>query len=394
MGMGRVIVFTPRTGGASGFLLMARERCGMQRGEFARALGHAVDRPLSAGAVEIWERGDIEPPVEIVAAARELATGIGLATTHPAATPSPSDGAGEESRARAPEVTEAVAGNKRIDPTVVEVLREHTGSFRQIDRRLGAGVIFDQLTRHIVHLESLLKHPRAPRTGELLATALAEACTLAGWQALDLGKLATAWSCYETAKVAASEAGDRSALAHATAEQAYVLIDAGRCEAAIGLVAAAQHQIRRLPPRLAAWLHSAAAEALAAGGYATLAQRSLDVAAARCPASPSEPELPYLALDGVHLERWRGSTLAHLGHPEAVRHLSDVLTRMDRTFTRAAAGLHADLALALARAGEQDEARHHMHRAQKLADTVGSVRQRRRAQEWAASLFDPTVPTR
>jgi hypothetical protein len=155
MGMGRVVVFTPRTGGASGFLRMARERCGMQRGEFARALGHAVNRPLSAGAVEIWERGDIQPPVEIVAAARELATRIGPATTHPAATPSLSDGAREESRARAPEVTEAVAGIKRIDPKIVELLREHTGSFRQIDRRLGAAVIFDQLTRHIVQLESL-----------------------------------------------------------------------------------------------------------------------------------------------------------------------------------------------------------------------------------------------
>src|SRR4051794_36172648 len=125
----------------------------MQRGEFARALGHAVDRPLSAGAVEIWERGEIQPPVEIVAAARELATRIGLATTHPAATPSPNDRAGEDSRALAPEVTEAVAGNKRIDPKTVDLLRAHTGSFRQIDRRLGAAVIFDQLTRHIVQLE-------------------------------------------------------------------------------------------------------------------------------------------------------------------------------------------------------------------------------------------------
>src|SRR3954451_19831017 len=102
--MGRVIAFTPRTGGASGFLRMARERCGMQRGEFARALGHAVDRPLSAGAVEIWERGEIQPPVEVVAAARELATRIGLATTQLAATPSPNDGAGEDSRVLAPEV--------------------------------------------------------------------------------------------------------------------------------------------------------------------------------------------------------------------------------------------------------------------------------------------------
>jgi tetratricopeptide (TPR) repeat protein len=298
------------------------------------------------------------------------------------------------STARASDLAERVAATRRIDRGIVELLRAHTNSFRLVDRQLGACAVFEQLACHIAQIETLCESAGAPGTGPGLATALAEASTLAGWQALDLGMTTTAWSYYELAKSAAREAGDPNVLAHATAEQAYVLIDSGRHEEAIEQVAAAKGQIQRLPPRLAAWLHSAEAEVHAVAAAATVAQRSLELAAARCPASPADSELPYLALDEVHLERWRGCTLAYLGDPAAVRQLSGALVRMDRTFTRAAAGLHSDLALALARAGERDEARHHMHRAQRLADMVGSARQRRRTHERAAALFGRTVPAR
>jgi len=363
----------------------------MQLVEFARALGRTVGRPqLTAGTVQTWERGEIHPPAEIVAAAFELAARTAAATLHPAPKPPRAGELAAISRAAAQELTERAAAARRIDPGIVELLRAHTNSFRLIDRQLGASVVFEQLTRHIVQIEGLCKD--VPRRNEVLAVALAEASTLAGWQALDLGKLSAAWSYYELAKCAAREAGDPSVLAHATAEQAYVLIDFGQHEEAIELVVAARRQIRRLPPRLAAWLYSAEAEVRAISADATLAQRSLELAAARCPLTPADPELPYLALDEVHLERWRGSTLAYLGHSAAVGQLSEVLVRMDGTFTRAAAGLHSDLALALARAGEHGEARHHMHRAQRLADMVGSARQRRRTDERAAALFGPTVP--
>lgn len=50
----------------------------MRHPEFARALGRAVGRAhLSAGAVQVWEQGEIQPPAEIVAAARELASRTG-----------------------------------------------------------------------------------------------------------------------------------------------------------------------------------------------------------------------------------------------------------------------------------------------------------------------------
>jgi tetratricopeptide (TPR) repeat protein len=391
--MGRVILFRPRTDDPSGLLRVARERCGMQLDEFARALGQTVGRPqLSAGAVQTWERGEIAPPTEIVAAALELAARSPSTRSQLAAEPPQGGELAIGSSAAARDLRVRIAATRRIDSGLVELLRAHTNSFRLIDRQLGACVVFEQLVGHISQIENLWKHGRAPGTGPALAAAVAEASTLAGWQALDLGKTSTAWSYYELARHAAREAGDPSVLAHATAEQAYVLIDSGRHEEAIELVAAAKGQIQRLPPRLAAWLYSAEAEIRAIRAEATLAQRALELAAAQCPASPADVELPYLTLDVVHFERWRGCTLAYLGDPAAVRQLSEVVARIDRTFTRAAAGLHSDMAVALARAGERDEARHHMHRAQRLADMVGSARQRRRTHERAAALFGPTVP--
>ncbi len=390
--MDRVVVFRPRTSDPSGLLRVARERCGLHPFEFARALGAAVGRPqLSAGAVQTWESGEIPPPAEIVAAACELASQPTSATRHPAREPRRGGPTGV-SRTTTPVIDQRLAADRPVDAGVVDLLRAHTNSFRLVDRQLGARVVFDQLTRHVAQIEALCRHRRPPKTGSALAAALAEACTLAGWQALDLGQTHTAWSYYELAKSAACEADDPRVLAHATAEQAYVLIDSGQHEKAVEQVVSAKAQIRRLPPRLAAWIYCAEAEIRAISADATGAQRSLDLATARCPASPADPELPYLALDEVHLERWCGSTLAELGRSAAVQQLSGALAQMDRTFTRAAAGLHSDLAVALARVGEYDEARHHMYRAQKLADMVGSERQRRRTYERAASLFGPTVP--
>lgn len=368
----------------------------MQLTEFARALGHAVGRPqLTAGALQAWERGEIDPPAEIVAAARELvAVRPPARRWQPALAPSLGGERTIDSPGAADDLAEHLVATRRVDPGIVELLRAHTNSFRALDRELGACAVFEQLSCHIAQIERLSEGACAPGAGPALATTLAEASTLAGWQALDLGKAGTAWSYYELAKCAAQEADNSSVLAHATAEQAYVLVDAGRHDDAIALVTAAKRNIQRLPPRLATWLHSAEAEIRAISADAILAQRLLELAAAQCPASSADLELPYLALDAVHLERWRGCTLAYLGNPAAIQQLSEALVGMDRTFTRAAAGLHSDLALALALAGEYDEAGHHMHRAQRLADMVGSVRQRRRTRERAAALFGPSVPAR
>lgn len=91
-------------------------------------------------------------------------------------------------------------------------------------------------------------------------------------------------------------------------------------------------------------------------------------------------EQPYVALDTVHLARWRGHALARFGHPDAIKVLTHALNRLDRSFVRAEATLHIDLATALAASGNQDEASEHARRAHTLAAELGSTRQRRRLQ--------------
>jgi ATP/maltotriose-dependent transcriptional regulator MalT len=90
--------------------------------------------------------------------------------------------------------------------------------------------------------------------------------------------------------------------------------------------------------------------------------------------------LPFLFLEGSHLDRWRGHALARLGDAEAVRVLTGALERLDPTFTRAETALRVDLATALVATGERDEARVHSQRAEQLATEIGSNRQRRRLQ--------------
>lgn len=112
------------------------------------------------------------------------------------------------------------------------------------------------------------------------------------------------------------------------------------------------------------------------------------------PATPPEPDLPYVVLDQVHLARWRGSALAQLGDKSAVDDLSSAVARMDSTFTRAGAGLHSDLALALARSGNIDRAAEHVKQAADLADAVGSASQRRRIRERAELIRSLRPPMR
>jgi hypothetical protein len=132
-----------------------------------------------------------------------------------------------------------------------------------------------------------------------------------------------------------------------------------------------------VPKVLQAWLWAAEAEALAAAGEERLAREALDQAA-RCAESCGDDSLPYVFLDGAHLARWRGHTLARLGAAEAVDDLSSALGDLDPSFTRARAGLLGDLALAFAARGDHAAAGEHAQLAYGLAESTTSARQLRR----------------
>ncbi|MBZ4319391.1 hypothetical protein JNW98_08415 [Streptomyces sp. SCA2-4] len=265
------------------------------------------------------------------------------------------------------------------DAGLLELLKGQTEYIRQMDRRLGAEALLPQSKAHIAQMETLLRHGLSPGSREPVARVLADAAALAGWQALDLGHYREAWALHETAKAAAREADDAALLAHATAQQAYALIDIGQPDQAVRLVQHAHESpADQLPALMRTWLFAAEAEAHAAAGDGDACRAALDRADSRLPADATDPELPFLFLAGAHLARWRGNCLARLGAEEAVLDLRAALASMESGFNRAEAGLLCDLALALTVRGEHEEAQQHARRAQQLAALTKSLRQRRR----------------
>lgn len=267
----------------------------------------------------------------------------------------------------------------RIDRALVEALQQQTDGIRRIDREHGARVLLDQTRSVMTTVEAAITHTVDPTARAPLAHVLADAAALAGWQSLDLGSPHHAWRHFETAKGGAREADDIALLAFATAEQAYVLLDIGKGMHAGNLVrfARERHQ-RQLPGQVIAWLHAAEAEFAAANGDESSCGQALDRAQSALDRDVAANETPYVALNDIHLERWRGHCLARLGRGDAIQSLRDAAARMDGTFTRARAGLTVDLAVALHAAGEAQDARRQTLEAMNLALRTGSLRHERR----------------
>lgn len=275
----------------------------------------------------------------------------------------------------------------RIDGTVLQLLRTQLTTTRRLDRQLGAVLAHDEVVAKIGQVNKLRGHSVMPTTREQLAALLAELRTLAGWQALDLGKVAQSWQHYEEGKVAAKEPANPAFDAHTSAGQAFVLLDFGDSAAAVELMASIRRRVERKTGRLVrSWLAAAHGETLAAAGQRSASLRAFDHAAALLPDDIEQDDGPYLALDPVHLDRWRGHALARVGEPEAVGVLTDALNRLDPTFVRAETALRVDLATAFAAMSEREQARVHIDRAQALAADIGSVRQRRRLERLKARV--------
>ncbi|MFF3730972.1 XRE family transcriptional regulator [Streptomyces sp. NPDC002476] len=288
----------------------------------------------------------------------------------------PADDEGDEALGLRRELMAATSA----DSTVAALYSTQVDTMRQLDRQIGAERLLPQLQEQISQMEKLLRFGTAAGAREALAAALTEAATLAGWQALDLGRYKVAWSLHETAKVAAREAGSPALLAHATAQQAYVLLDLRQPAEAVQLVRFAREQGgSSMPPLVESWLFAAEAETHAAAQDEVACRLGLERAEAVRPTDPSDPTLPFLFLAGAHLDRWRGNCLATLGVDEALEDLTASLSSMELSgFTRAEAGVRCDLAVVLARKGEFAEAQKQAVRAQDLAALASSVRQRRR----------------
>jgi tetratricopeptide (TPR) repeat protein len=285
------------------------------------------------------------------------------------------------------ELLRQISAARSIDSTVIQALQGETDTIRLLDRRLGAPAVAGKLEAHISHLETCLRYSLRPGNRQQVASVLADASALAGWQAIDMGRLPRAWEHFERATAAAREANDRCLLGFAGGEQAYVLLDLHRPAEALAMIRAAYDETSAtVPHQLRAWLRAAEAEMAAAAGQESNCRKALDSAFTEISHGPSSDDLPYLALNETHLARWRGNCLVMFGDPETADDLSTALSAMDSDFTRAEAGLRCDLAAALHVRGEKDQARLHLTRARELAQVTGSARQRRRVRELSTRI--------
>jgi tetratricopeptide (TPR) repeat protein len=284
------------------------------------------------------------------------------------------------------ELRQRLNASRHVDLAVIDLLREQLDGLRRLDRQMGAIVAYGEVREKVEQVRQLHVHSLTPSLRAALAGVLSELAALAGWEALDQYDVRRSWDHHELSKRAAREADEPGLLAHATAQQAFVLSELGEVHLALGQLAEARNLVKRTAPRLLrAWLAAAHGEGLAAAGRRDEALRAFDTAGSLLPADPVDPTLPFLFLGGVHLDRWRGHALARLGDAEAVGVLAGALERLDPTFIRAETSLRVDLAMALAATGEHDGARAHAGRAERLATEIGSVRQRHRMSTLASA---------
>lgn len=262
---------------------------------------------------------------------------------------------------------------------MVAEFQSQLASIRRLDRQLGAVVAQDEVRTKIDQVANLLAHSMSGRAREQLGGLLSELYCLAGWQALDMGNIAMSWRHYDHANTSALESKDYAFKMLASAGRAFVLIDIGETPLAVDVLSAACRTAeRKCSPLLRSWLSAALGEAFAANGQQAESLRVFDQATALLPKDIVDLDVPYVALDSIHLARWRGHALARCGMPAAVDILSNALERLDSTFIRAETALRVDLAAALLAIGERSEARAQADRAHILAIRIGSTRQGRR----------------
>lgn len=275
------------------------------------------------------------------------------------------------------EIRARLASSQGVDGALIAHLDQGTHRLRLLDRRVGAGGVLDQISAHITLVRQLMTHTVLSRDRQALASIIADASALAGWQALDTAAIMRAWQHFDLARSAGREADNTAVYAHALGEQSYALADIGKPADALALLDEAA-SAPTLPPLMRCWLTAARAEMHAHLGDRDAARRGFDQAERLLPADSDDPAMPYLSLNITHLARWRGHGLALLGEPEAIDYLTRALDDHNPDFVRAQCALHTDLAHALHAAGERGPARHHALLAKQLAAQIGSQRNRRR----------------
>jgi transcriptional regulator with XRE-family HTH domain len=269
--------------------------------------------------------------------------------------------------------------------TLLAALHSQTEAIRLQDRQYGAGILLEQMRVHIDNIEQHLAHSVFDSARRPLARVLADAASLAGWQALDVASIDQAWRFFETASRAAQQAQDTAMYGFARMEQAHVVAELTDPGTACRLAESVWEETKdQVPPALRCWMAAATAEMSAEAGETRAAIGQLSVAESAVDVLDGERP-PYLVFNATHLDRWVGHTLAIIGDSAAEERLRRAEAQMDGSFTRASASLSLDLATALVNRGERDEATRRIVQAEQLARRVSSRRQLARVRQLRAA---------
>jgi len=343
------------------------------------AANHVGVFPITARHLQrlvAGQRGDGRPLGPVRPATRRLLEGmLGIPIERLLSPPKPATVVDVETT----ELRARLAASRNIDEHSVGLFQQKLDLTRLMDRRLGAPTLLGELRNQIEYMEQALHFTLGTRVHSSLAKVLVDARTLAGWQSLDQGRTIDAWTHYDNAKSAARDSGDMALLAYATAAQSVVLLDIGETAQAVEIADSARTIGRdSAPSLLKAWLNASYGEACAADGRDVDSLLAFDEAARAMPSILDPAETPYLVFGDVHLERWRGNALARLGARGAIDTLSETLSKLEPSFTRAETALRVDLVQVLKAMNDRAEMAVHAERANMLALQIGSVRQRNR----------------
>ncbi|WP_380164650.1 hypothetical protein [Jannaschia sp. R86511] len=120
----------------------------------------------------------------------------------------PSPPVPETARSTMDELDERLSRAAAVDRDVVVLLQHQTQILRGLDRRLGAAQLHAETRAHLEQMAGLLPYATGSGPRAQLAAAVAQAASLAGWQALDMGLEREAWLLHEQARAAAHECDD------------------------------------------------------------------------------------------------------------------------------------------------------------------------------------------
>jgi transcriptional regulator with XRE-family HTH domain len=270
----------------------------------------------------------------------------------------------------------ALANPRRTDAAVVEHLAGVLAEQRRAEDAVGGRWLLGPVLAQIQVIDGIVRQARSPVRAAVLEVK-AHYEEFAGWMRQDATDSAGALRHYDVAMEVAQEIGDANMIVSILSLKSHLAWADNDAARAIGLAVAGQCELRHVSDAVLALIAQQEARGHALDGDAEATERALDRSAALAYAAADHPEdaPPWVYFQGPErLAFQRGVAYVELGrYADAAPLLSTALERLPDCYERDRARYAAELALALAGAGEADKALVVAFRAAELAAATGSA---------------------